>query len=109
MSDLFRAAAHSGQKFFAFQPGTSMQICAVGNRGVQFMVVDSCAANRAVAEYIAELTAELARLAAASHHDDLAQILEIARLESERLCGRDQDETQKPPAGNIIFLPKRMQ
>ena len=42
----------------------------------------------AVAEYISDLTAELALMAALAEHPDLARILEMARLESEQLCGR---------------------
>jgi hypothetical protein len=65
--------------------------------------------NCGVAEYISELTAELARLAASAHHAELAQVLEMARLESDRLCGRNLDKTQEPPRDNIIFLHTRMQ
>jgi hypothetical protein len=42
----------------------------------------------AVAEYVCDLTAELAVMAAWAEHVDLARLLEMARLESERLCGR---------------------
>ena len=45
-----------------------------------------------VADYIADMAAELAVLAAWAEHTDLARILEMARLESERLCGRGQSE-----------------
>jgi hypothetical protein len=41
----------------------------------------------AVADYISAMTAELAVMAAWAEHTDLARILEMARLESERLCG----------------------
>jgi len=46
----------------------------------------------AVADYISDLTAELAVMAAWAEHTDLARILEMARLESEQLCGRSQCE-----------------
>ena len=47
-----------------------------------------------VAEYISDLTAELALMAAWAEHADLARILEMARLESEQLCGRAPDQVE---------------
>lgn len=48
----------------------------------------------AIADYISALAAELAVMAAWAEHADLARILEMARLESERLCGRTPGEAQ---------------
>jgi len=48
----------------------------------------------AVADYIAEMAAELAVMAAWAEHADLARLLEMARLESERLCGREPNAAQ---------------
>jgi hypothetical protein len=48
----------------------------------------------AVAQYISDLTAELALMAAWAEHADLARILEMARLESEQLCGRAPDQAE---------------
>jgi hypothetical protein len=48
----------------------------------------------AVADYISAMAAELAVMAAWAEHTDLAGILEMARLESERLCGRTPGEEQ---------------
>ena len=39
--------------------------------------------RRAVADYISDLTAELALMAAWAEHTDLARLLEMARLESD--------------------------
>jgi hypothetical protein len=44
-----------------------------------------------VAEYVCDLTTELAVMAAGADHVDLARLLEMARLESERLCGRTSE------------------
>lgn len=63
--------------------------------------------SHTLADYISELTAELAQLAAAEHHTDLACILEMARLESDRLCGCNAETKQEPAADNVIFLPSR--
>jgi hypothetical protein len=53
----------------------------------------------AVADYICDLTAELALLAAWADHIDLARILEMARLESEQICGRTQNGVEQPARG----------
>jgi hypothetical protein len=58
-----------------------------------------------VAEYISDLTAELALMAAWAEHTDLARILEMARLESERLCGRAPDEAE-PAAEDAAAVPE---
>jgi hypothetical protein len=55
-----------------------------------------------IAQYVCDLTAELAVMAAYAEHVDLARLLEMARLESERLCGRasgDSDVTADDIAG----------
>ena len=59
----------------------------------------------AVAEYISDLTAELALMAAWAEHADLARILEMARLESERLCGRGPDQAE-PAAEDKAAAPE---
>ena len=58
----------------------------------------------AVAEYISDLTAELALMAAWAEHADLARILEMARLESERLCGRAPGQAE-PAADEAAAAP----
>ena len=52
------------------------------------MVCETQDERTAVADYILAMTAELAVMAAWAEHTDLARLLEMARLESERLCGR---------------------
>jgi hypothetical protein len=59
----------------------------------------------AVAEYVSDLTAELALMAAWAEHADLARILEMARLESERLCGRGPDQAE-PAAEDAAAAPE---
>ena len=59
----------------------------------------------AVAEYISDLTAELALMAAWAEHVDLARILEMARLESEQLCGRAPDQAE-PAAEDTAAAPE---
>jgi hypothetical protein len=75
------------------------------------MVCETDDNRTAVADYICDLTAELALLAAWAEHANLARILEMARLESERACGRGQDEATEsaPDAGpfestNVVLL-----
>ena len=63
--------------------------------------------NHAVAEYISDLTAELARLAAAAHHTELVYALEIARLEAEQLCGHCLGKMPEPTRSNIVYLQAR--
>ncbi len=58
----------------------------------------------AVADYIADLTAELALLAAWADHTDLARILEVARLESEQLCGRAQNVAEESAASDATSV-----
>jgi hypothetical protein len=67
-----------------------------------------CQANddrTAVADYISDLTAELAVMAAWAEHTDLARILEMARLESEQLCGRSQCETAEAAESAVVETP----
>lgn len=45
--------------------------------------------NLDVVDYISQVTAQLARIAAAQHYTTLAQVLEMAWLESEQLRSRD--------------------
>jgi len=53
----------------------------------------------AVAEYVCDLTAELAVMAAWAELIELARLLEMARLESERLCGRASDAAKPETDG----------
>ncbi len=62
-----------------------------GRLGGGNMICESEDDRIAVADYISDLTAELALMAAWADHIDLARIFEMARLEAERLCGRRQD------------------
>jgi hypothetical protein len=62
----------------------------VGGSGIMVCKTDDD--RTAVADYICDLTAELALMAAEAEHANLARILEMARLECERACGRRQDE-----------------
>jgi hypothetical protein len=55
----------------------------------------------AIADYIADMTAELALLAAWADHTDLARILEMARLQSEQICGRVQNAAAEPAPGDM--------
>jgi hypothetical protein len=73
------------------------------------MVENNGKRNCTVAQYISELTAELAQLAAAEHYTDLVCLLEMARLESDRLCGRNLDKRLESARDNIIFLHTRVQ
>jgi hypothetical protein len=59
----------------------------------------------AVAEYISDLTAELALMAAWAEHADLARMLEMARLESEQLCGRAPGQAE-PAVGDTTAAPE---
>jgi hypothetical protein len=70
----------------------------------------------AIADYISDLTAELALMAAWAEHTDLARLLEMARLESEQLCGRNtnaatapdgaitQDSAVQSESSNVVLL-----
>jgi|GEM_PF-6794558 hypothetical protein len=42
----------------------------------------------ATADYISRVAAELAQMAASAEHNVLAHLLQMARLESEQICGR---------------------
>jgi hypothetical protein len=64
------------------------------------MDCETQAERTAVAEYVCDLTAQLAVMAACAEHVDLARLLEMARLEAEGLCGRASDETDAK-AGDI--------
>ncbi len=66
-------------------------VTAPGGLGADSMDCELLDDRTAVADYIADLTAELALLAAWADYTDLARILEVARLESEQLCGRPQN------------------
>jgi hypothetical protein len=55
----------------------------------------------AIADYIADMTAELALLAAWADHTDLARILEMARLQSEQICGQVQNIAEEPVPGDM--------
>lgn len=55
----------------------------------------------AIADYIADMTAELALLAAWADHTDLARILEMARLQSEQICGLVQNVAEEPALGDM--------
>jgi len=57
--------------------------------GGKTMTDQSGKSHHEVADYIATVTAQLAQMAAAEHYTTLAQLLEMAWLESEQLCGRD--------------------
>ena len=70
------------------------------------MICETCDDKRAVADYISDLTAELALMAAWAEHTDLARILEMARLESERLCGRPQEGGAAEPASDETAIPQ---
>jgi len=63
--------------------------------------------NHAVAEYISELTAQLAKLAASARHTELAYALEIARLEAEQICGHCLGKMPEPTRSNIVYLEAR--
>jgi hypothetical protein len=63
--------------------------------------------NHAVAEYISELTAELAKLASSGRYTALAYALEIARLEAEQICGHCLGKVPEPPHSNIVYLEAR--
>lgn len=69
------------------------------------MDCDSQDDRTAVAEYISDLTAELALIAAWAEHTDLARILEMARLEAEQLCGRASNQAE-PAAEDAATAPE---
>jgi hypothetical protein len=54
----------------------------------------------AVADYISDLTAELALLAAWAEHTNLARILEMARLEAEQIRGQPDNTAGEPAPGD---------
>jgi hypothetical protein len=64
--------------------------------GDDVMDCESLDDQTAIADYIADMTAELALLAAWADHTDLARILEMARLHSEQICGRVQNAAEEP-------------
>jgi hypothetical protein len=70
------------------------------------MICETYDDNAAVADYISDLTAELALMAAWAEHTDLARILEMARLESERLCGRRQEDGAAECASDETAIPQ---
>jgi hypothetical protein len=59
----------------------------------------------AVADYISDLAAELASMAAWARHTDLVRLLEMARVESERLCGRHREGAAPPHDAVAGFEP----
>jgi len=76
--------------------------------GDDVMDCESLDDRTAIADYIADMTAELALLAAWADHTDLARILEMARLHSEQICGRVQNVAEEPVltdmAGNTTIV-----
>ena len=64
--------------------------------GDDVMDCESLDDRTAIADYITDMTAELALLAAWADHTDLARILEMARLQSEQICGRVQNVAEAP-------------
>jgi hypothetical protein len=69
--------------------------------GDDVMDCESLDDRAAIADYIADMTAELALLAAWADHTDLARILEIARLQSEQICGRVQNVAEEPASPDM--------
>ena len=63
--------------------------------------------NNAIAEYISEMAAQLATLAASSRHTELAYALEIARLEAEQICGHALGGMPEPTRSNIVYFEAR--
>ncbi|MGB6444220.1 MAG: hypothetical protein WBE14_03135 [Xanthobacteraceae bacterium] len=55
----------------------------------------------AIADYICDMTAELAVLAAWADHTDLARILEMARLQSEQICERVENVAEEPALSDM--------
>lgn len=53
------------------------------------MTDQSGKSDHEIADYISTMTAQLAQMAAAQNFTLLANLLEMAWLEAERLCGRD--------------------
>jgi hypothetical protein len=79
----------------------------LGRRGGHAMMDSEIPDDRAaVAEYVTEMTAELAVLAAWAECTDLARILEMARLEAERLCGRSPNAGE-PAADATTSAPEQ--
>jgi hypothetical protein len=62
------------------------------------MICETDDDGTAVAGYISELMAELVLMAARADQTELVRVLEMARLEAERLCGRGQDEAPERAA-----------
>jgi hypothetical protein len=56
--------------------------------GGKIMADQSDKSDHEIADYISTMTAQLARMAAAENFTLLAQLLEMAWLEAEQLCGR---------------------
>jgi hypothetical protein len=85
---------------FSFLPKLSaLRHARVSGLGGLMMDCESQDDRVGVAEYISDLTAELALMAAWAEHTDLARLLEMARLESEQLCGRSPDQAE--PAAEV--------
>jgi hypothetical protein len=57
----------------------------------------------ATADYIAGVIAELARMAAAAEYNVLAHLLQMARLESEQICGRSPVALPAPGDSEVTF------
>jgi hypothetical protein len=53
------------------------------------MADQSSKPNHEIADYISTMTAQLAQMAASENFILLTNLLEMAWLEAERLCGRD--------------------
>jgi len=62
------------------------------------MTDQSGKSDHAIADYICTMTAQLAQMAAAENFILLAQLLEMAWLEAEQLCGRG---SATPPRRSI--------
>ncbi|MGD0149972.1 MAG: hypothetical protein ABSB77_15440 [Xanthobacteraceae bacterium] len=56
--------------------------------GGKIMTDQSGKSDHEIADYISTMTAQLAQMAAAENFILLAQLLEMAWLEAEQLCGR---------------------
>ena len=69
--------------------------------GDDMMDCESLDDRTAIADYICDMTAELAVLAAWADHTDLARILEMARLQSEQICGRVENVAEEPAPGDL--------
>ncbi|HSZ64764.1 MAG TPA: hypothetical protein VK825_01045 [Xanthobacteraceae bacterium] len=72
--------------------------------GDDIMDCESLDDRTAIADYICDMTAELAVLAAWADHTDLARILEMARLQSEQICGRVENVAEEPAPSDLAGI-----